>query len=64
MPIPSTELLTLTPDAIIDFYVLDLSPLSTNKLYRFCNWKQSNGTDIVFQRKTAFKLQIEIWKIC
>jgi hypothetical protein len=37
MPIPATEFLTLTPDAPIDLYVLDLNPLGVNLIYRFCN---------------------------
>lgn len=51
MPIPSNDLLTLAPDAIIDLYVLDLSPLGENQEYRFCNWKLLQGREITFQKK-------------
>lgn len=60
MPIPATEFLTLTPDAPIDLYVLDLNPLGVNLIYRFCNWRTANGADIVFQSNTYTAIPLEV----
>jgi lambda family phage minor tail protein L len=59
MTAPNSELLTLTPDAIVSLYILDLTPLGTNQLYKFCNWKQSDGADIIFQGQTYISLPFE-----
>lgn len=59
MPIPSNELLSLTCDAIIDLYILDLNSININQIYRFCNWKQSSGTDIQFQGITYSAMPLQ-----
>jgi lambda family phage minor tail protein L len=59
MPVPTNDLLTLTPDAIIELYVLDLSPIGENVIYRFCNWTQSSGADIVFQGNTYTAMPLQ-----
>jgi lambda family phage minor tail protein L len=59
MSIPATEFLTLTPDAPIDLYVLDLNSLGVDQVYRFCNWRTADGADIVFQSNTYTSIPLE-----
>lgn len=60
MSIPSLDLLTLTPDAIISLFVLDLNPAGTDLTYRFTNWTQTEGDNIVWQGETYLALPFEI----
>jgi lambda family phage minor tail protein L len=59
MPIPENDLLTLTPEAMINLYVLDLNPIGVNFIFRFCNWTQTAGNQIIFQGLTYTALPIE-----
>jgi lambda family phage minor tail protein L len=60
MPIPQSDLLTLSPDAIISLFVLDLNPLGVSLVYRFCNWAQTAGNQVVFQAAAYPALPVEI----
>lgn len=66
MPEPSPlELLTLTPDAIISLYVLDLQSIGVNEQYYFCNWKDTGGLAVRFQANdyTAIPLKAEGFEV-
>jgi lambda family phage minor tail protein L len=60
MTIPSSDLLTLTPDAIIDLYLLDLNSIGTNFTFYFCNWETTGGNLITFQGIAYTPLSIEV----
>lgn len=48
MTIPASDLNTLTPDAQIELYTLDLNPIGVNQLVHFCNWNQTSGANVSF----------------
>lgn len=61
-PIAAT-LRTQTPQ-VVDLYTLDIAvllpPGSTDQaIYRFCNWSQVNGADVVYQGETYTALPLE-----
>jgi lambda family phage minor tail protein L len=60
MPIPSSDLLTLAPDAIVALYSLNLNPIGVNFTFDFCNWKDTTGNPVVFQGVTYTALPFEV----
>jgi lambda family phage minor tail protein L len=61
---PNAETLKTQLPQVIDLFTLDITTLlpagSTEQaIYRFCNWTQVNGTDIVYQGNTYTALPLE-----
>lgn len=61
---PLADLVRPTHSAPIDLFTLDISVLlpvgsKDQSLYRFCNWNQTNGTDVVYQGLTYTALPLE-----
>lgn len=61
---PNAETLKTQLPQVIDLFTLDITTLlpagSTEQaVYRFCNWTQVNGTDIVYQGNTYTALPLE-----
>jgi lambda family phage minor tail protein L len=61
----NTDLYSLTPPALIDLFELDLNPLGTAQVFRFCNYEQSSGVDVVFggQTYTAIPFESSGWEL-
>lgn len=61
---PNAQTLKTQMPQVIDLFTLDITPLlpagSTDQaIYRFCNWSQVNGNDIVYQTNTYTALPLE-----
>lgn len=48
MTVPVSEALKLRQGAPIDLYTIDLNPIGTNEVYRFCNFMTPDGEAIGF----------------
>lgn len=61
----TSDLYSLTPPALVDLFALDLTPLGTATTYRFCNYEQANGSDIVFGglTYTAIPFETSGWEL-
>lgn len=61
MPQPVADLLKLDLEAIIDLFILDLSPIVTPAVeYPFCSDQFSNGNNVIFQGRTYQAAPIQI----
>ena len=61
---PNAQTLKTQMPQVIDLFTLDITTLlpagsSDQAIYRFCNWSQVNGTDIVYQGNTYTALPLE-----
>lgn len=45
------DLLTLSHSALLDLFEVNLNPIGHSLILRFCNYSQSNGTDVSFAGK-------------
>lgn len=58
MAVPAAEIFQLRQEKPIELFSLDLNPIGVNQALKFCNFKQANGSDIVFQGVTYTALPI------